>query len=972
MPKQIYNESDFSGGINGLDSPRDVAETQVIEGKSIAFDEKGRIRMLGRAVKTEIGNIVSDNITDPGFDAGTSFFRFGYDYGMLDDSDDDIFDTSPDAGETGFLVLGNRQHIAIWDSSSATGHWFTVAIDTGDDPTAGSRKMQFYFLNGALRAYNPTFFANSKPTWHGHVKRKLFGDANKDYSEWYTTTTKLMPPDGNTAFSNDFQGGNAKPGRSIILDEAGSATAVSGSTPGTTRIDMLQICLDDLGSSGTWIAGTYNFYLSYIYDGSQESPVGPAGGHTNGTAGMVIAADTTLSIGVIIDYNASLGTDFNGRITGARLYYSDPVDGDGTLYHLLDIDFAKGCRKFNETEYTDWNEDSTDVHECPTGLQGATLAATSNTFDFEDMPKTVTYEMLNGYGPTEETDIQFKCHTVLNNRLYVANIKQANGDTFPDRVVQTPINFTGVPQYDTFPIESGILDIAANDGDAVTALEGYGDRILVFKKKNVYVLNVANGGGYVETKFANMGVHSPHQVTATKYGIVWINSSGCYLYQEGQPINLLGDKLGTEGRLITPGMKWNVAEDKFPAIAYLPRIDKLLISIGLADGYSNDAWIYSFPKKSWSFGAGVIGSYIHERSNFVVDDHGDAYFAQNTGGTLDIYKWSDQAQSHNEFSILFRDFDAGQPNIRKKFYKAYIQFRCSDETNVVATYGVNGNYGNKLTFDDTQAGLKSSGNGELEASSTQDNLITTNADFMTESNATLENIPFSASTIDWNFGSDSYGWHVIQAATGGTAHISGGALIVNNNTNSDAVIFQEISVVNNSTYIMSFTNNSIGLALPDGGNATAATMMYVSTSNDAINTSATTHANLIDSGANDYTKAFVISYAGTQRVVFTADATATWYVCFRNVELTAGANPSLFASWVTSSLSRPKINASSASIKKQDNWTQAVLKPSTSSDANNVYSMNLRLDVQTAGTTNVPSDFEVDNISYVYRTKTVK
>ena len=27
--------------------------------------------------------------------------------------------------------------------------------------------------------------------------------------------------------------------------------------------------------------------------------------------------------------------------------------------------------------------------------------------------------------------------------------------------------------------------------------------------------------------------------------------------------------------------------------------------------------IYSFPKKSWSFGAGVIGSYIYERSNFV-------------------------------------------------------------------------------------------------------------------------------------------------------------------------------------------------------------------------------------------------------------------------------------------------------------------------------------------------------------------
>ena len=953
MPKQIYNESDFSGGINGLDSPRDVAETQVIEGKSIAFDEKGRIRMLGRAVKTEIGNRVSDAIDDPGFDAGTSFFRFGYDYGMLDSSDAeyDAFDTSPDTGETGYLVLGNREHIAIWDSQAQ--YWFTVAVDTGSDPGAGERKMQFYFLNGALRAYNPTFDTNCKPTWFGHIKRNLFNESvgdSHDYAidEWYPTTTKLLAP---TSTEHDRNG--------ITSTHPGKYEWANGGTGGIpdANTGFIKITSQNSSNSGTWIGATYTFYLSYIYDGSQES-------QTTSIGTLAITADYTLRLSVAVQTIAQDSDDllFNKRITGARVYYSDPDDGDGTRYHLLDIDLLKGCRKFNETKYTDWDYTTTqEIFECPDAQNGATLD-NDKGFTFEDMPKTVTYEMLNGYGPTEETDIQFKCHTVLNNRLYVANIKQANGDTFPDRVVQTPINFTGVPQYDTFPIESGILDIAANDGDAVTALEGYGDRILVFKKKNVYVLNVANGGGYVETKFANMGVHSPHQVTATKYGIVWINSSGCYLYQEGQPINLLGDKLGTEGRLITPGMKWNVAEDKFPAIAYLPRIDKLLISIGLADGYSNDAWIYSFPKKSWSFGAGVIGSYIHERSNFVVDDHGDAYFAQNTGGTLDIYKWSDQAQSHNEFSILFRDFDAGQPNIRKKFYKAYIQFRCSDETNVVATYGVNGNYGNKLTFDDTQAGLKSSGNGELEASSTQDNLITTNADFMTESNATPQTIVFSDSSTDWNFGNDSYGWHAMQAASGGVAHITGGALIVNNDTDSDAVIFQEISVVNNSTYIMSFTNNNLALALPGGGNLSAATMMYV-------NTSATNHSNLTSNSNN---KAFLVSSTGTQRAVFTADATATWYVCFRNVELTAGADPSLFTSWVTSSLSRPKINISSASIKRQDNWTQAILKPSTSSDANNVYSMNLRLDVQTAGTTNVPSDFEVDNISYVYRTKTVK
>ena len=46
MPKEIYNQTDFSGGVNGLDSPRDVVDTQVIRSNSVTFDEKGRIRMI--------------------------------------------------------------------------------------------------------------------------------------------------------------------------------------------------------------------------------------------------------------------------------------------------------------------------------------------------------------------------------------------------------------------------------------------------------------------------------------------------------------------------------------------------------------------------------------------------------------------------------------------------------------------------------------------------------------------------------------------------------------------------------------------------------------------------------------------------------------------------------------------------------------------------------------------------------------
>ena len=51
-------------------------------------------------------------------------------------------------------------------------------------------------------------------------------------------------------------------------------------------------------------------------------------------------------------------------------------------------------------------------------------------------------------------------------------------------------------------------------------------------------------------------------------------------------------------------------------------------------------------------------------------------------------------------------------------------------------------------------------------------------------------------------------------------------------------------------------------------------------------------------------------------------------------------------------------------------WTQAILKPSTSSEANNKYSFALKFSAESGQT--VPSTFEINDISIVYRTKTVR
>ena len=57
-------------------------------------------------------------------------------------------------------------------------------------------------------------------------------------------------------------------------------------------------------------------------------------------------------------------------------------------------------------------------------------------------------------------------------------------------------------------------------------------------------------------------------------------------------------------------------------------------------------------------------------------------------------------------------------------------------------------------------------------------------------------------------------------------------------------------------------------------------------------------------------------------------------------------------------------------ITKVSEWSRAELKPNVSSEANNVYSFGLKLNIRSA--TTVPPTFEVDNLSVVYRTKNVK
>ena len=62
-------------------------------------------------------------------------------------------------------------------------------------------------------------------------------------------------------------------------------------------------------------------------------------------------------------------------------------------------------------------------------------------------------------------------------------------------------------------------------------------------------------------------------------------------------------------------------------------------------------------------------------------------------------------------------------------------------------------------------------------------------------------------------------------------------------------------------------------------------------------------------------------------------------------------------------------NFTSNKLLPGTDWIIAELKPSTSSQANNIYSIQLKFD---SSTDNVAVDFEINDISIIYRLKNVK
>jgi hypothetical protein len=384
--------------------------------------------------------------------------------------------------------------------------------------------------------------------------------------------------------------------------------------------------------------------------------------------------------------DASGNFSWNPRINGFKIYMKDVTKEDASKEWRLfsNVNFNKGT-------YTIFAADDSElILEQPgTWADDGKVATITSGTEISIKPID-TYLSENLF--TEETiiDAQYKAIEVVGRRAYIGNIRQG-GRTYPDRMLRTPVN-----KFDTFP-ETNYIDVAVGDGDSITALKSFGDRLLQFKKNKVYIINVAGESEVLEAEYNNAGITYPSQVTKTNDGIAWINAAGLWYFDGKQVQNLTtfvedgGYTLGTTD-LTAPKISFDKKDNR---IIYSPKIEA-----GLATYW----YIYDLNLKAYQ--SNFVGNLIpyskspdNYYTNMINDSNGDlviGYVDDGSNTELNFYKWNSDDTGHGFNNHTSReiykskDIDFGSPGVRKKIYKVYVTYKCTGHSCVEMKYATDG------------------------------------------------------------------------------------------------------------------------------------------------------------------------------------------------------------------------------------------------------------------------------------------
>jgi len=190
VPKQIWKIDEFHGGINDNADPRDILNNELAVAENVAVSELGKLRMLGGVGDAHTAP------TDADVSAGYGLFQFSHDMAGAD--------------VVGEVAIAPTDYLALSDTLDTTGGDSSTSVidlaadggawsDGGADnvgvtfSNAVSGKADMYFVDGALRVSDAGFDATAAPKWYGYIGDNSSGTAANKVMMTTASTSVSLP-----------------------------------------------------------------------------------------------------------------------------------------------------------------------------------------------------------------------------------------------------------------------------------------------------------------------------------------------------------------------------------------------------------------------------------------------------------------------------------------------------------------------------------------------------------------------------------------------------------------------------------------------------------------------------------------------------------------------------------------------------------------------------------------------------------
>ena len=680
MPRSILPIKAFEGGLNNKKNPTDIEDNEASDMVNTITDKVGVVRLIGSetehalSANQEVGIVGQIN---PGY----GLFSFPSDYSMAG--------LKRDEGGKNHLAVQSRNTIGIYDGLSmseneidlshaegSVGYNVSEGILGGSDDNifpgfyfdtfSGLRACDTNFTNDnhyakVYRTFGKTWFVDAVGKTNGVP---VPGDYDEDGAvTWAGVNSYIFPPSINATGSNTHQL-YSSPNLDDVLNGVSDFNGAGG-----LGCIGLQVAIGDPDSGDFVGDAALKFGISFQYDDGQESTVSSFF-HTVDTSAVVdhsLGFQLFVNLGTAnIDVKNPTDGAFDPRIKGINLYETGVSDGNHEDPRFL--------------AFWDWGSSDTDLSSFTSHENiSKTVMTHSNTNVHRTESLVVktapalTYRLKNETLEAfpESTAARYKTSTVSGQLAYIGGVQRyrfltntLSGDTFKNCAKQCSLepldaNFDRVlisqaGKMDIFTPDN-FIDVASNDGESVTALKYYKDRLLLYKQKTLYILNVSGEFVFPEHESKYMGVNSSSKVAETDFGVAWINQNGCFIYTgEGAPLSLSEGKLEEVAANQSDGFFSGINEfgGLNGAIGYIPSVKQLIIFKD--SSASGDVLIYDFITKSWSFGANKVSS--NNKSNIISNyDDSCMYLTGNLTAEEKFYANSGQAETLNNASWIIEN-----------------------------------------------------------------------------------------------------------------------------------------------------------------------------------------------------------------------------------------------------------------------------------------------------------------------------